>query len=313
MRRTFRLFYFPAADKRRLAFSAGGRGGRFSIIVPVRPAMLRFPSCAFKLCCLCFSLAGLLAFHATAQSQEALSQFFEGKQITVKMDMPGTQKGVDVYPDRPQPLDAKKYAERLKTFGTSLRNGDTVMVTKVKLKNDNSVEFQLGGGGYGTAGDVTDGAVRFTPADKSSREKQLEQQLNNETDPERRRALSRQLDDLRRDRERRDRRNYSAAQADAEARRDHIDAGRQQGGSRFNIHFDKAKASETVTPQVIMAVLGRYVDFPAGTFGSSGGGPEQAATQATPQTAVPQGRRRFKKGVDSRASGGVVRAAFGAT
>lgn len=250
--------------------------------------MLCFYSCALKLFGLCLSLAGLLAVEAAAQTPEALSQFFEGKQIVVKMDMPGTQKGVDVYPDRPQPLDAKKYADRLKTFGTSLRNGDTVMITKVKLKNENSVEFQLGGGGYGTAGDVTDDSVRFTPTDKSNREKELEKQLQKETDPDRRRAISRELDGLRRDREARNRRNYSAAKTNAEARREHIDAGRQQGGSRFNIHFDKAKAGETLTPQLVMAELARYVDFPPGTFGATGGAPARA---------TPEGAGALRKGL----------------
>lgn len=260
--------------------------------------MLRFPSCFLnKLFCLCLSSAGLLAIPAAAQSPGTLSQFFEGKQIIVKMDMPGTQKGVDLYPDRPQPLDAKRYADRLKTFGTSLRNGDTVMITKVKLKNDNSVEFQLGGGGYGTAGDVTDSSVRFTPTDKSNREKDLEKQLQKETDPDRRRTISRELDNLRRNRERRDNRDYSAAQADANARREHIDAGRQQGGSRFNIHFDKAKAGDAVTPQVVMAALARYVDFPPGTFASGDGAPAQTVAQVAPQTGAPKDAGGLRKGL----------------
>lgn len=267
-------------------------------MMPVRPAMLCFPSCSlYKLCCLCLSSAGLLAIQTAAQTPEALSQFFEGKQIIVKMDMPGTQKGVDLYPDRSQPLDAKRYADRLKTFGTSLRNGDTVMITKVKLKSDNSVEFQLGGGGYGTAGDVTDSAVRFTPADKSKREKELDKRLQNETDPERRRAISRQLDDLRRDRERRDRRNYSAAEADAQSRRQHIDSGRQQGGSRFNIHFDRTKSGDAVTPEVMMAALARYVDFPPATFGPGGGAPAQAVAQVAPPAGAPQGAGALRKGL----------------
>jgi len=107
--------------------------------------------------------------NAVAQNPDMLSPFFEGKQVVVKMDMPGTQKGVDIYPDRQPPLDTKSYGERLKQFGVSLRNGDTVMVTKVKVNKD-SVEFQLGGGGFGTAKDNTDTSVHFTPAEKSPRE-----------------------------------------------------------------------------------------------------------------------------------------------
>src|ERR1700754_2947862 len=97
---------------------------------------------------------------AVAQNPDMLSPFFEGKQVTVKIDMPGTQKGIDVYPDRQQPLDAKSYGDRMKEFGVSLRNGDTAMVTKVKVNKDN-VEFQIAGGGFGTAMDNSDTTVHF--------------------------------------------------------------------------------------------------------------------------------------------------------
>src|SRR5271167_3414608 len=170
------------------------------------------------------------------------------------MDMPGTQKGVEIYPDRPQPLDAKSYGDRLKQFGVSLQKGDTTMVTKVKVNKDN-IEFQLGGGGYGTAGDNTDTSVHFTPADKSDREKELENQLNNETDPDRRRSLQRELDSVRRDRERRDSYNQARAQDDAARRTDQIGMKRQQGGSRFNVRIDAKGMGDSLTPQVIQDAL----------------------------------------------------------
>jgi hypothetical protein len=217
-------------------------------------------------------VAALLSFELTAQNPEALSRFFEGKSVTVKLDMPGSQKGVDIYPHRPQPLDTKSYADRLKAFGTSLRNGDSVVITKVKVKND-SLEFQLGGGGYGTAGDNTDGAVHFTPVEKSNHEKELEDQLSKETDEDRRRSLSRELDDLRRDRERQDRRNQARAEEDADARKQQIAMNRVGGGSRFNIHLDKQTAGGALTPQVIMDALAQYVVFPPETFGPNGSGP----------------------------------------
>ena len=109
------------------------------------------------------ALALSLAFQLNGQSAGALSEFFEGKQVVVKLDMPGTQQGVDIFPQRPQPLDTKSYGNRMKKFGTSLRNGDSVIVTKVKVKDD-GIKFQLGGGGYVTAFDDTDSSVHFTPA-----------------------------------------------------------------------------------------------------------------------------------------------------
>ena len=98
--------------------------------------MLRLNSRLVRALCLCSCSSIFVLQQAAAQGPDALSQFFEAKQVTVKLDMPGTQKGVDLYPDRPQPLDAKTYASRLKTFGTSLRNGDSVLITKVKAKKD---------------------------------------------------------------------------------------------------------------------------------------------------------------------------------
>ena len=205
-------------------------------------------------------LVALTAYQVAGQDQAALSQSFEGKQVTVKMDMPGSQTGVDIYPNKPQPLDTKSYAARLKSFGVSLRNGDTVMITKVKVKKD-LIEFQLGGGGYGTVTDITDEAVHFQPAEKSMREKELENQVNKETDDNRRRSLLRELDDLKRDRERQDRRRRAAAEQDADLRRIKIAQGRERGGSRFNIRVKTQVIGDSITPQFVMNALAQYITF----------------------------------------------------
>jgi hypothetical protein len=215
------------------------------------------------------------------QSPDALSQYFEGKQVTVKMDMPGSQKGVDVYPGRPQPLDTKGYQDRLKAYGVSLRNGDQVMITKIKVKSDN-IEFQLGGGGFGTAGDNTDTSVHFKPAEKSAHEKELEDQLSKETDEDRRRSLSRELDDVRRDRERQDRRNQRMAEDDATNRKEQVLEKRVQGGSRFNIRIEN-KSAESITPEFVMSTLTPYVEF--GTSSR----PATMNSSSVPATAAPAG------------------------
>jgi hypothetical protein len=216
----------------------------------------------------CFALALGLCCQLAGQSPEAVSSFFEGKQVTVKLDMPGTQQGVDIYPQRPQALDLKSYSGRIKKFGAALRNGDSVMVTKVKVK-DTNIEFQLAGGGYGTVSDDTDTSVQFTPSEKSKREKDLENRLKSETDRDRRRALQRELDDLRSWRERRDQRDRAAAEETAEFKKQRLDARRQQGGSRFNIRFEPRRPISEITPQAIMAALTPYVTFPPDALGSS--------------------------------------------
>ncbi len=85
-------------------------------------------------------LAVLLVFIALvgprlqAQTEAALRQEFEGRTVTVKIAMPGTEDGIDLYPADDPPLDYPRYASRIKDNGTAIRSGETVMVTKVKVK-----------------------------------------------------------------------------------------------------------------------------------------------------------------------------------
>src|SRR5262249_39524397 len=88
--------------------------------------------------------------------------------VTVKIDMPGTSDGVDVEADARQSIDYSKYRDHLKRYGTALRAGDPVTVTLVKVKKD-LIEFQLGGGGYGTFGDDTSTSVYLPEATRVGR------------------------------------------------------------------------------------------------------------------------------------------------
>ena len=182
-------------------------------------------------------LAGIVAvLPVYAQNSAALSQFFEGKQVTVRMDMPASQTGIDLYPDRTTPIDLGSYSNRLKSFGVSIRNGDTVMITKVKVK-DKNIEFQLGGGGYGTFWDDTNTTVTATAAQKSQREKDIEDRLKWEDDYYARQQLMRELDYLRGRRQQQDTQNQVLAEQASEAKKIRLDAKRAQGGSRFNIWY----------------------------------------------------------------------------
>jgi hypothetical protein len=60
------------------------------------------------------------------------------------------------------------------------------MITKIKVK-DKLIEFQLGGGGYGTFGDETSSDIYVPTVSKSRREKNLEKQLKYENEERRRR------------------------------------------------------------------------------------------------------------------------------
>src|ERR1700691_5468189 len=75
----------------------------------------------------------------------SLEGYFIGKEVLVKIDMPGSQKGVDLKFNKPSPMDWNDYSSRIKTYGIAIRKGDVVRVTKFVVKND-MIEFQLAGG-----------------------------------------------------------------------------------------------------------------------------------------------------------------------
>jgi hypothetical protein len=196
----------------------------------------------------------------TAQSEPALREYFEGKTVTVKQAMPGTEEGVDIYPGTDKPLDYPRYAGRLKKYGTALRSGESALVTKVKVKSKH-IEFQLDGGGYGTMGDETSTNINTAATPQTRREKNLEAELKRETDPVKKRAMREELDDLKREREREDARNRSAVAEAEEHRKENVRQRRLEGGSRFNIRFQKQLPSSALTPEGLMSALARYLDF----------------------------------------------------
>jgi len=201
-----------------------------------------------------------LATSAGAQTEDQLRRFFEGKRVTVKIEMPGTEDGVDVYPGTSQPVDFPKHARRLKEFGTAVRSGESVMVTKVRVKRD-LVEFQLGGGGYGTMWDDASPHVPVAPAVKTQREKNLERDLAATTDPAAKRKIKEELDGLRRDRERIDASNRATAAQAQQLKASNIRQRRLEGGSRFNLRYRTVLPEEALTPDGVMRALAEYVDF----------------------------------------------------
>lgn len=205
-------------------------------------------------------LAMLVPAALAAQSEDALRRYFEGKTVTVKLAMPGTENGVDVYPGTDKPLDYPRHADRLKDYGTALKAGDAALVTKVKVKSK-LIEFQLDGGGYGTSGDETSTTVGTSSAPKTRREQNLEGELKRETDPAKRRAIKEELDDLKAAREREDARNRAAVAEAEETRKANIRQRRLQGGSRFNIRYRNGVPPSALTPDAVKAALATYVDF----------------------------------------------------
>jgi hypothetical protein len=196
-----------------------------------------------------------------AQSEAALKEAFEGRSVQVKIAMPGTDDGVDIYPGTAKPLDYSRHASRLKENGTAIKAGDQAMVTKIKVKTK-LIEFQLDGGGYGTMGDETSSTVPVAATPKSKHEENLEDQLKRTSDPALRKQLEDELDDLEEDREREDARNRAHVAEAEETKKANIRERRLQGGSRFNLRYENGVPSEALTPDGIKAALAAYVDFP---------------------------------------------------
>jgi hypothetical protein len=208
------------------------------------------------------AIAGLFAFAGplSAQTELVLKEYFEGRTVSPKLALPGTQDGVDVYPGSPRPLDYSRYAKRLKENGTAIKAGQPVTITKVKLKSK-LIEFQLDGGGYGTFGDETSSQVSTEAAPKTNREKNVEAELQRETDPGRKRALKQELDDLRGEREREDARNRAAVAEAEEHRKENIRQRRLEGGSRFNLRYADRVPPEALYPDAVVRALEAYLDF----------------------------------------------------
>src|SRR5262249_54487182 len=148
-----------------------------------RRARFRHPhtgTSEMRVSALAAALLAVSTVDLTAQSEAMLRRTFEGSTVIVKIDMPGTSSGVHVYPLRSRPVDFPDGADKLKKYGTSIRTGDAVMVTKVKVKDD-LIEFQLGGGGYGTFGDDMGSSTSATVVQKTSAEKALEDSIKKST------------------------------------------------------------------------------------------------------------------------------------
>lgn len=210
---------------------------------------------------LIFLFAATSLFAQTkADSGAELEQFFEGRKVKVKIDMPATKYGIDVWPARNPQMNFDDYAKRLKQFGTSVHEGDSLLITKLKVKKG-LIEFQLGGGGFGTAGDDSSTYVSTDSPDKTRREKDLERDLKTVTDPAQKKKMKEELDDLRQDRAREDARLRTIAAEAEEFKKARVREQAKTGGSRFNIRYDKVIPAYALTPEAVMQALGAYVDF----------------------------------------------------
>jgi hypothetical protein len=237
-----------------------------------------------------------MAAPAAAQSEAALKSYFEGKRVTVRLDMPGSADGVDVQADAARPVDFRRYNNDLKRYGTAIRSGESVAITLVKMKDD-LIEIHLAGGGFGTFGDDTSTSASIPLADKSRHEKDLEQRVKDEEDRDRRRQLQRELDEVRGRRERENRRITAERERIEEIKKERIAERRLRGGSRFNLRYAD-EVPPGLRPDDVMAALAEYVDF---------GGRTDARDNAPPPPAdISQVHKGMTRAEAERAFGRVV-------
>lgn len=223
---------------------------------------------------------------ANAQDASTLQNYFTGKQVVLKIDMPGSQKGVDLRFNQGTPMNWKEYGSRVKQFGVAIHQGDLARVTSVVVKKD-MIEFQLDGGGFGTFGDDTNTTVTPKTVEKSDYEKTLEKQIAETDDDDKRRALQRELDRERARRERQEAINQQRAEMASQQKAQVVAQNRLSGGSRFNLRWSGSIPADQLTPQAVMQHLSEYVTFNAAPPANADVAASHTAAAAPPANAAP--------------------------
>jgi len=236
-------------------------------------------------------VVALLLPSVTAISQNSLQSAFLNRRLWLRIDMPGTQLGVDIFPERPDQL-APNYQDLLRQFPPAYRAGDSATVTKFVIKKDH-IEFQLDHGGFGQFGDNSDVTpVPFAPLPPSPDEIHLREKIEHEPDERDRRREQHFLDNLVQQRLAADAQNKAAADAATQAKIQAVVDRRMHGGSRFNITFN-GRVPDNLTPHDIEEALHRFVSFrplEPGGYDAGPGAPQGYPPQGnSPQSAPPQG------------------------
>jgi hypothetical protein len=237
------------------------------------------------------SLVGLVASSAPAQDENALKNAFMGRKVAIRVDLPASHKGVDLHFDREIPFDLKQNSDRIREHDAALVAGDVIPVTYIKVKGD-LIEFHLGGGGFNWFTETSTRTASSTP--KSNRESDLEKEAKNETDRDRKRRLEREIDDLRRERDRRDERERREV-ADYNLQAHDRDMEKAlRSGSRFNLRFKKRVPADALTPEGFERYLDPWVDF-------SGRAPRRASPSSSSSASSRSSQGRdWKKGTARR-------------
>jgi hypothetical protein len=204
--------------------------------------------------------AGVLFAQGSGAAEAKLNQELQGKTVTVKLDMPATNKGIDVAAGRARSIDTDKYQKRLKTYGTAIPDGRSAVVTRISITG-NKITLELDGGG---AADVDITALigprpEGTTVNSSTeaRARMLVNAPNEGSDKDNNNSTLR-YESAKRKRE--DLARVSAYYAKRDLAIEKIRQTALKQGSRFVIRVEKADAS-LVTADELKRLLADYVVF----------------------------------------------------
>ena len=233
-----------------------------------------------------------------AQSEAALWEALEGRTVIAKVDLPATRSGVDIYPDAWRAANDAQYGKQLKQFGAAARRKESVTITDVKV-NPNSIEIDLGRNDSG----IDPSSQVYVVAVKSSREENLERELERETDPARREKMEKELEEVRARRAREDARLKAAL---AQLTQRGKDSNRSGAGSatRFNLVFRSGVPSRALQPDYVMAALKPWIDFESSQEADASDTANRPA-QLPPQQ--PASEDRSQPGTEDRSSAQEIR------
>ena len=197
--------------------------------------------------------------HLYAQSEDALREYFEGRTVVVKQDLPAGKSGIDVYPDSGSPVNYADYNRRLKQLGVAIRRKEAVPLTSVKVR-EKSIELQLGGSSGAAGSEGNDNSPAASVAvEKSPREKSLEREVERETDPERQAKMQQELDTLRKQRQKEDARLKAALTQLATP--GNGSSGVPGATSRINLVFPGGVSARALNPEYVKSALKSWIDF----------------------------------------------------
>lgn len=205
-----------------------------------------------------FTLIFCASMYVGAQSEADLREYFEGRTVVVKQDLPASKNAIEISPDSASPLNYADYNRRIKQSGVAFRRNQSVPLTSVRV-NDRSIELQLGGMS-------SSGAEELSPAasvavEKSARERSLERDVERETDPDRLTKMQQELDGLRKQRQREDARLKAAlAQLSngSDNRQPTVNA-----AARIDLVFNAGVPARALNPDYVKSALKNWLDFSA--------------------------------------------------